>query len=73
MGFDELQPLPVIPWKLPSVNFLDGLDADYVDAIIDKALPEDRSRFRTYLSERPLGIGSISSVSMLDTSASKTH
>ncbi|RSL44165.1 hypothetical protein CEP54_014797 [Fusarium duplospermum] len=44
---------------LPSVNFLDIEDQAYADAIVAEALPQDRSRFRGYLSNRPLGIGII--------------
>ncbi|KAH7316633.1 P-loop containing nucleoside triphosphate hydrolase protein [Stachybotrys elegans] len=42
---------------LPFVNLLDIEDSVYADAIIDEALPKDRSRFQSYLSCRPLGIG----------------
>lgn len=47
---------------LPKVNFLDVRDAKYADAIVDEALPEDRARFRRYLSDRPLGLGIITAV-----------
>ncbi|RSM06136.1 hypothetical protein CDV31_009233 [Fusarium ambrosium] len=44
---------------LPSTNFLDFEDEAYADAIVAEALPHDRSRFRGYLSNRPLGLGMI--------------
>ncbi|KPM37738.1 hypothetical protein AK830_g8828 [Neonectria ditissima] len=44
---------------LPVVNFLDIDDKIYADAIVDEALPQDRARFRGYLSHRPLGLGLI--------------
>lgn len=49
---------------LPSVNFLDIDDQAYADAIVEEALPQDRVRFRGYLSNRPLGIGIITAVSV---------
>jgi hypothetical protein len=47
---------------LPTVNFLDIEDQAYVDCILEEALPEDRARFREYLSNRPLGLGMITAV-----------
>ncbi|RSL50912.1 hypothetical protein CEP54_011672 [Fusarium duplospermum] len=47
------------PRVLPSTNFLDFEDEAYADAIVAEALPHDRSRFRGYLSNRPLGLGMI--------------
>ncbi|KAF5545727.1 hypothetical protein FMEXI_5911 [Fusarium mexicanum] len=44
---------------LPTINFLDIDDETYVNAILEIALPKDRARFRSYLSNRPLGIGII--------------
>ncbi|KAI8712839.1 AAA-12 domain-containing protein [Fusarium sp. LHS14.1] len=44
---------------LPSINFFDIEDKAYADAIVAEALPQDRSRFRGYLSNRPLGLGMI--------------
>ncbi|KAM5349632.1 hypothetical protein ACJ41O_006137 [Fusarium nematophilum] len=44
---------------LPSTNFLDFGDEAYADAIVEEALPQDRPRFRGYLSNRPLGLGMI--------------
>ncbi|KAG5657908.1 hypothetical protein KAF25_007941 [Fusarium avenaceum] len=44
---------------LPAVNFLDIEDQAYADCILEEALPEDRARFREYLSNRPLGLGMI--------------
>ncbi|KAM0257022.1 hypothetical protein ACHAQJ_004617 [Trichoderma viride] len=48
----ECRPLPV-------VNFLGKVDKTRADAIVNEALPEDRDRFRAYLSHRPLGLGII--------------
>lgn len=50
---------------LPVVNFLDFGDDARADAIVNEALPEDRDRFRAYLSSRPLGLGIIAAVSCL--------
>ncbi|KAM0351036.1 hypothetical protein ACHAPU_002817 [Fusarium lateritium] len=47
-----LRPLPVL-------NFLSINDPEYVDCILQEALPQDRARFREYLSKRPLGLGMI--------------
>ncbi|KAM0218236.1 hypothetical protein ACHAQI_001423 [Fusarium lateritium] len=41
---------------LPSVNFLDGPDAEWVDALMMEALEDDRQRFRRHLSQCPLGL-----------------
>ncbi|KAF9772331.1 hypothetical protein IL306_009964 [Fusarium sp. DS 682] len=47
-------------WRpLPTVNFLDTDDQTCVDTIIETALPKYRARLRSYLSNRPLGIGII--------------
>ncbi|CVL04063.1 uncharacterized protein FMAN_14843 [Fusarium mangiferae] len=47
-------------WRpLPTINLLDIDDQAYVDAIIGMVLPKDRARFRSYLSNRTLGIGMI--------------
>ncbi|KAM0325796.1 hypothetical protein ACHAQA_007098 [Verticillium albo-atrum] len=45
--------------KLPVVNFLSGRDQDgqYTAALLEEALPQDRARYRCYLSECALGIG----------------
>ncbi|KAG7135392.1 putative ATP-dependent helicase like protein [Verticillium longisporum] len=43
--------------QLPIVNFLNIPDGRYVDALLEEALPQDRSRYRRYLSECQLGIG----------------
>lgn len=48
--------------SLPVVNLL-GADEDYIKALMQETLPEDRARFQTYLSERPLGLGIITAVS----------
>ncbi|KAL5602435.1 hypothetical protein FOBRF1_009968 [Fusarium oxysporum] len=42
---------------LPVMNFLDGMDKKYADAIVAEALPQDQERFRRYLEHRPLGLG----------------
>ncbi|KAM0229344.1 hypothetical protein ACHAP5_011678 [Fusarium lateritium] len=44
---------------IPAINFLDIEDQAYIDCIVEEALPEDRTRFRKYLSNRPLGLGMI--------------
>ncbi|KAF5636784.1 uncharacterized protein FTJAE_5980 [Fusarium tjaetaba] len=47
-------------WRpLPTVNLLDIEDQTYVDAILEMALPEYRARFRSYMSNKALGIGII--------------
>ncbi|KLO97152.1 uncharacterized protein LW93_3125 [Fusarium fujikuroi] len=47
-------------WRpLPTINLLDVDDQSYVDAILGKVLSKDRARFRSYLSNRTLGIGII--------------
>ncbi|KAF5598797.1 DNA helicase [Fusarium pseudocircinatum] len=47
-------------WRpLPTINILDVEDQTYIGAVLETALPEDRARFTTYLSDRPLGIGII--------------
>ncbi|CEI40060.1 unnamed protein product [Fusarium venenatum] len=43
--------------QLPLHNFLNAIDKEYAEAIIDEALPQDRARFRNYLERRPLGLG----------------
>ncbi|KAM0186963.1 hypothetical protein ACHAPI_011470 [Fusarium lateritium] len=45
--------------QLPSTNFLAVEDEAYIDCIIDEALPQDRARFRGYLSNRVLDLGII--------------
>ncbi|KAL6861020.1 hypothetical protein J3F83DRAFT_767824 [Trichoderma novae-zelandiae] len=44
---------------LPSVNYLEFDDDVRAEAIVNEALPQDRVRFRAYLSSRPLGLGII--------------
>ncbi|PNP83871.1 hypothetical protein FNYG_02559 [Fusarium nygamai] len=44
---------------LPTIDLLDIDDETYANAILEMALPKDRARFRSYLSNRPLGIGII--------------
>ncbi|KAF4996451.1 hypothetical protein FGRMN_4508 [Fusarium graminum] len=46
---------------LPSADFLNIEDRRLVECIIEEALPEDRRRFRGYLSHRPLALGLIAS------------
>ncbi|QGI70925.1 hypothetical protein CEK27_003254 [Fusarium fujikuroi] len=47
-------------WRpLPTINLLDVDDQSYVDAILGMVLSKDRARFRSYLSNRTLGIGII--------------
>ncbi|KFG84682.1 putative DNA helicase [Metarhizium anisopliae] len=46
-------------WRLPGQPLLDVSDRDFVDALMQEALPEDRSRFTEYLRNRPLGLGII--------------
>lgn len=48
-----------LPWS----NFLNIKDEALVRCIVEEALPADRTRFRAYLSYRPLGLGLIASVS----------
>lgn len=47
---------------LPVINLL-GIPEDLVDALMEDVLPEDRARYRKYLSGRPLGFGVITGVS----------
>jgi hypothetical protein len=49
---------------------LDISNECYADALVEEALPQDRSRFRAYLSSRPLGLGLITSPVSL---SSHTH
>ncbi|KAF5691881.1 DNA helicase [Fusarium denticulatum] len=44
---------------LPTIDLLDIDDETYANAILEMVLPKDRARFRSYLSNRPLGIGII--------------
>ncbi|KAF7558241.1 hypothetical protein G7Z17_g158 [Cylindrodendrum hubeiense] len=48
-----------VPSPLPMVNILKIEDQDYIAALMREALPDDRERFRKYLSARPLGLGII--------------
>ncbi|KAK0717372.1 P-loop containing nucleoside triphosphate hydrolase protein [Lasiosphaeria miniovina] len=43
---------------LPVVSFL-SIDVDRIDALLEEALPLDRTRFNQYLSKRVLGLGII--------------
>ena len=49
------------PQRLPVLNFLDIVHKEYADALVAEALPQDRERFRAYLSDRPLALGLIAS------------
>lgn len=51
---------------LPTTNFLDFGDATLANAIVEEALPQDRARFRRYLTDRPLGLGLVAAVSGLN-------
>ncbi|RTE74323.1 hypothetical protein BHE90_011229 [Fusarium euwallaceae] len=60
-GFEgpSLKPLRNTARSLPVVNLL-GTDEARVNALVEEgAHPDDRVRFQTYLSERPLGLGVI--------------
>ncbi|EEU46665.1 uncharacterized protein NECHADRAFT_79480 [Fusarium vanettenii 77-13-4] len=52
------EPLGNLSRSLPVINLL-GTDQDRVEALVHEVLPQDRARFQTYLSERPLGLGVI--------------
>ncbi|KAI1213533.1 P-loop containing nucleoside triphosphate hydrolase protein [Annulohypoxylon truncatum] len=54
----SLQSQPTLR-ALPTENFLDTVDPKFADALIEELLPEDRNRFRQYLSDRPLSLGLI--------------
>jgi hypothetical protein len=58
------KPAPALR-PLPTVNLLDGTDDQYVDALIEEALPHDRAPFRRYMADRPLGLGIITAVSSI--------
>lgn len=45
--------------SVPAVNFLDIPDKSLVDALVLEAISEDVERYRTYLSNRPFGLGLI--------------
>lgn len=71
MAATSLEPnsLPTLR-PLPVVNFLEIADAKYVDALVEEALPQDRTRFRQYLSKRLLGLGIITAVSLISSALS---
>jgi len=48
--------------QIPTVDFLSGPNDRYIDALIDEALPHDRTPFLRYMSDRPLGLGIITAV-----------
>lgn len=50
---------------LPEVNLMKCADQDFINTVVDEALPDDRDRFREYFSKRPLGLGIITAVSCL--------
>ncbi|EKJ69275.1 hypothetical protein FPSE_10528 [Fusarium pseudograminearum CS3096] len=52
-----LRDAPATLRPLPVVNFLEGVDKEYADAIVDEALPSDHKRLCAYLEYRPLGLG----------------
>ena len=58
----SLESLPSLARSLPVVNLL-GTDQDYIKVLMQEALPDDRARLQTYLSERSLGLGIITAVS----------
>ncbi|KAH0598380.1 hypothetical protein MHUMG1_03678 [Metarhizium humberi] len=52
--------IPRTPFNpLPNIPLLRITNRDFVDALMQEALPEDRSRFTEYLCNRPLGLGII--------------
>ncbi|OPB40624.1 hypothetical protein A0O28_0007040 [Trichoderma guizhouense] len=61
-GFYDLlvrdQPYDRAPRRLPIVNYLD-IDEGFITALLLEVLPEDRTRFYSYMSRRPLGLGCI--------------
>ncbi|KAH7272937.1 hypothetical protein B0J15DRAFT_573805 [Fusarium solani] len=54
----SLEALGNLGRSLPVINLL-GTDKDRIKALMQEALPQDRVRFQTYLSERPIGLGII--------------
>lgn len=50
--------------RLPAVNFLDFGDSHLVDALLEEVLVEDRDRFSRYMSNRLLGLGLVTAVSL---------
>ena len=52
------------PKTLPVVNLLD-VSAEHASALMEEALPADRTRLRQYLTARPLGLGAITAVSLM--------
>lgn len=58
--------IPRTPFNpLPNIPLLRITNRDFVDALMQEVLPEDRSRFTEYLCNRPLGLGIITAVSSL--------
>lgn len=55
-------PTSVALRPLPIVNLLAVQDQQYVDALLQEALPADRAPFREYLTKRILGIGIVTAV-----------
>ncbi|OAQ61174.1 DNA helicase [Pochonia chlamydosporia 170] len=51
--------VPPTPRSLPNVRLLDVAKREFVNALMQEVLPEDRSRFAKYLSSRPLGLSII--------------
>lgn len=63
MAASSLNDRPAITLRhLPVINFLDVDDDKYIDALLEEALPEDRTRFRRYLSSKALGLGIFAAV-----------
>lgn len=65
LGVEEEVPRKPPIRRIPSVNFLDIEDSSRASAIVNVALPEDRTRFCRYLEDRPLGFGIVVAVSVL--------
>ncbi len=58
-GKHPVSPVPRTFLKVPTVDFLDIDNEDYVDALMAETLAQDRRRLRAYLNVRPAGIGLI--------------
>lgn len=57
-------PATPVARPLPVVNLLAAQDQEYVDALLQEALPADRAPFREYLTSRILGIGIVTAVGL---------
>lgn len=60
---DQSKDAPAPPRRLPVVNLV-NIPKEHLDALFHEALPGDRQRFAKYMSERPLGVGAITAVSV---------